>query len=76
MNPVLSFLSTTFITNWKTSLAGIITIVLGALPMVGIVIPGGPGITTAIVAGLGLILAQDGKSDVPPPSPTPVTAGS
>lgn len=39
--------------NWKTTLAGAATIVVGILQKD----------TTAIVTGIGLILAHDGKSE-------------
>jgi hypothetical protein len=63
------------LTNWKTSATGAIVIVLGALELAGVHIPGfsfDPG--AAFAAGLGLLLAGDGTSkvpirDVPKPEP-------
>lgn len=47
-------------TDWKTSLAGVIVIVLGGLHQFGVTVPGftmdlGP----AVAAGIGLIFAKD-----------------
>lgn len=50
------------ITNWKTSLTGVVIIALGALnTFAGIHVPGfNLDFTAALAAGLGLILAKDG----------------
>lgn len=49
------------LTNWKTSAAGALVIVLGILSMFGVHVPGftDPGLTTDLVVGGGLIFAGD-----------------
>jgi hypothetical protein len=52
--------------NWKTGAAGAIVILLGALELASVHIPGfsmDPG--AAFAAGLGLLLAGDAKPKVP-----------
>lgn len=57
-------MSTTLLTNitqhWQTSLAGVLTIALGILPLFGVEVPGfhmEP--SAAIAAGLALLVARD-----------------
>lgn len=63
------------LTNWKTSAAGALVILLGAAELAGVHVPGfsmDPG--AAFAAGLGLLLASDAKSKVPTrdvPKPEP-----
>jgi hypothetical protein len=51
------------VTNWKTSAAGLIVILLGALgTFAGIKVPGFDlEFLAALTAGIGLILAKDGN---------------
>lgn len=55
-----------FLTNWKTTLAGILTIAIGAASafIPGFSVPGftNIGLIPAAVAGLGLIFSQDATS--------------
>lgn len=79
MNLILPFLTTTFLTNWKTSLAGLVTIGIAALNQIwGISIPGFPAdfasLSTALPVGLGLILAGDAHVSAPI-SPTSIQPG-
>ena len=53
---------TAVLTNWKTTVAGIVVIVLGGLHYVGVNVPGFTmDIGPAITAGIGLILAGDAE---------------
>lgn len=57
----MSALFSNALKNWKTTLPGVIVIVLGGLHLMGIAVPGysDPGITADLSIGAGLILAQD-----------------
>ena len=49
------------LTNWKTTLAGVLLIGCSVLSSIGIHIPGftDPGLGAAITGGIGLIVASD-----------------
>ena len=50
-----------FLTNWKTTLAGIVVIGLYGLQMVGVNIPGVHIDPATLAVGAGLIFAKDGN---------------
>ena len=53
--------------NWKSSLAGIVTLALaGVAAYRNPSVMGEPGYLGMVMAGLGLIVSQDGKPDAPP----------
>ena len=52
------------LTNWKTSVAGLIVIAMGLLGLVGIHVPGftDPGLGVDLTVGIGLIVSSDSST--------------
>lgn len=59
-----------FLTNWKTTLAGIVWFGLYGLQTVGVAIPGVHVDPSSLPLALALIFARDQKSANPPPAAT------